>query len=129
MIEECDSSKAIKRLLGVRVSTPVLTCLCELGYPLLSDWIKHKQFKFYTKLFADNTDVNSDPFLFSFRLNFANNCSASTYINTILDSDENLMVNSINSIKSDISMSTSSKLTLYSSLLFTAFMYNINLIL
>ena len=73
---------AMRRLLDVRKSTPKLTCLLESGIPSLEAVVKHKQSKFFRKVFSARIDLRqSDPLMFT--LEFMNNNNRAMY--TIID--------------------------------------------
>ena len=65
---------ALRRLLEVRKSTPILTCLLEAGVPSLEALVKQKQSKFLNRMFIDREDLStSDPLMYT--LDFMkNNC-------------------------------------------------------
>ena len=76
---------AIRRLLDVRNSTPRLTCLLESGIPSLGALVKHKQSKFFSKMFAERADMQqTDPLMFTLEFMSNNNRAIYTHIDNLL---------------------------------------------
>ena len=57
---------AVRRLLDVRKSTPILTCLVEAGLPSLDALVKQRQSRFLRKIFNCRTGLSTtDPLMFT----------------------------------------------------------------
>ena len=58
----------LKQMLGVRRSTPNQVCYAEAGYPTLPDLIRHKQLKFFSKMWSERSRMNDDPLALAIKL-------------------------------------------------------------
>ena len=55
--------KAVKALLGVRITTPNDLCLVEAGLKPVSAIVKSRQKKFLTKMMSSRSDMSDDPLM------------------------------------------------------------------
>ena len=55
--------KAVKALLGVRITTPNDLCLIEAGLRPLSGMVKNRQKKFFAKMLEERSDMTDDPLM------------------------------------------------------------------
>ena len=80
--------KAVKALLGVRITTPNALCLVEAGLRPLSAIVKARQKKFFTKMMESRSDMNDDPFMHVFNITRELNKPMWNYIEQIMDTDD-----------------------------------------
>ena len=80
--------KAVKALLGVRITTPNNLCLIEAGLRPLTGMVKNRQKKFFAKMVEERSDMNDDPFMHVLGITQDANKSMWKYIRSITDSDE-----------------------------------------
>ena len=82
---------AVRRLLDVRKNTPKLTCLLESGIPSLEALVKHKQSKFFRKMFAERADMQTtDPLMFTLDFMSTNNRAIYSHIDNLLETTDYL---------------------------------------
>ena len=55
----------MKELMGVRKTTSNVVCYAELGYPSLPDLLKHRQHKFFHRMWSERNNMNDDPLSFA----------------------------------------------------------------
>ena len=60
--------KAVKALLGVRITTPNNLCLIEAGFKPLSRIVKSCQKKFFRKMVTSQSGIFDDPFMHSMKV-------------------------------------------------------------
>lgn len=105
--------KAIKSLLGVRHSTPNDTCLMEIGYPTLIEYVRYKQFKFYNDHIVPRQHLyNCDPLSFVYDLCLTETPSIVKFFNHLTCPT----FKSLEDIKNSIHDSNRTKFQLYLSL-------------
>ena len=80
--------KAVKALLGVRITTPNNLCLVEAGLKPLHEIVKTRQKKFFTKMALNRSDMQDDPLMHSWNITKELNKPMSKYIDGILDGGE-----------------------------------------
>ena len=74
-------STAVRCLLDVKKSTPILTCLIEAGIPSLRSVVKEKQAKFFKRIYEERKDmVDSDPLMHTLNFMKVNNPALFTHI-------------------------------------------------
>lgn len=80
--------KAVKALLGVRITTPNDLCLIEAGLRPLSAIVKARQKKFFGKMLDARSDMKDDPFMHVFGISRELNKPMWNYIEKIMDTDD-----------------------------------------
>ena len=103
----------IKQLLGVRVTTCTEMCYMELGYPSLKALIQAKQRKFFQLLWGERHGSLDDPWTHAVRLTLASNTSTGRYINSLIHNSVDDVKLSIETLKSNIIRSVSSRRIAY----------------
>ena len=79
--------KAIKALLGVRITTSNSLCLVESGFKPLNGLVKERQKKFFTKMTTLCADIQDDPFMHSMKITEDLNNSMWRYIDNTIRGD------------------------------------------
>ena len=77
--------KAVKALLGVRITTPNDLCLVEGGFRPLSAIVKSRQHKFFKKMVAGRSEMTDDPFMHVFGVTRELNKPMWNYIESLLN--------------------------------------------
>ena len=105
---------ALKRLLGVRLTTCNDLCYIESGYTSLKAIVKSKQRKFFTKMHNDRINLLDDPFGFSLKLVLNNRYNTRTYLyNLINNNSVDDCLGDIQVLKNSIISSVSSRRCTY----------------
>ena len=95
--------KAVKALLGVRITTPNDLCLVEAGLRPLSGIVKSRQQKFFLKMLETRSDMSDDPFIHAFGITREMNSVMWRYIETITSSgDTDFIADEVSKIKESI---------------------------
>ena len=82
---------AVRRLLDVRKNVPKLTCLLESGIPSLEALVRHKQSKFFRKMFVQRVDMEqTDPLMFTLDFMSNNNRAIYSHIENLLEPTDHL---------------------------------------
>ena len=76
---------ALKKLLGVRLTTCNDVCYIESGYPSLKSIVKSKQRKFFTKMYNERSILLDDPLGFVLKFVLSNRYTTRTYLKKIID--------------------------------------------
>ena len=111
--------KAVKALLGVRITTPNDLCLVEAGLRPLSGIVKSRQKKFFSKMLEARSDMTDDPFIHVFGITQEMNSVMWRYIETITNSgDIDFIADELSVIKESIvnHPPSASKFTTYQTL-------------
>jgi hypothetical protein len=103
---------AIKALLCVKVSTPNICCLAELGLPPLHIVVKQKQSNFLRKIMSERSDLSDDPLMFCIELTRSGNPRMSRYIESVI-CQEDFVLAATQSINNDICASQKTKCLSY----------------
>ena len=93
--------KAVKAMLGVRITTPNELCLIEAGLRPLNAIVKTRQKKFLTKMLEERSDMVDDPFTHVFGITRDMNSTMWSYIESILSGDD-FILDEITRIKQNI---------------------------
>ena len=80
--------KAVKALLGVRITTPNNLCLIEAGLRPLSAIVKSRQKKFFTKMMEARSDMQDDPLMHVLNITHDLNKPMWNYIEKLMDTDD-----------------------------------------
>ena len=80
---------AVKSLLGVRTSTPNLTCLIEAGLPSIEALVREKQHRFWTKM-QQHQGMLDDPLWFALEMTKNRNKTMMSHINEITEKHNHL---------------------------------------
>ena len=99
--------KAVKALLGVRITTPNDLCLIEGGLRPLSAIVKSRQNKFFKKMLATRSEMNDDPFMHIFCVTRDMNRTMWRYIESVMSTDD-IVTEEIQNIKNSIENQPSS---------------------
>ena len=92
--------KAVKALLGVRITTPNDLCLIEAGLRPLSAIVRSRQKKFFAKMLEARSDMADDPFMHVFGITREMNRVMWRYIEGITDSgDTDFVVSELSKIR------------------------------
>ena len=111
--------KAVKALLGVRITTPNDLCLVEAGLRPLSGIVKSRQKKFFSKMLEARSNMTDDPFIHVFGITQEMNSVMWRYIETITNSgDTDFIADELSVIKESIvnHPPSASKFTTYQTL-------------
>ena len=93
--------KAVKALLGVRITTPNDLCLIEAGLRPLTAIVKTRQNKFFAKMLEARADMTDDPFMHAFGITRDMNKTMWTYIESVMHGDD-FVADEIAQIKENI---------------------------
>ena len=93
--------KAVKALLGVRITTPNDLCLIEGGLRPLSAIVKSRQNKFFKKMLEARSEMDDDPFMHAFGITRDMNKTMWKYIENVMNTDD-FVTNDIAKIKDSI---------------------------
>ena len=93
--------KAVKALLGVRITTPNALCLIEGGLRPLCAIVKSRQNKFIKKMLASRSDLSDDPFMHVFGITRDMNKPMWRYIESVNNTDD-VVADAIENIKNNI---------------------------
>ena len=106
--------KAIKALLGVRITTSNSLCLVESGFKPLNGLVKERQKKFFTKMTTLCADIQDDPFMHSMKITEDLNNSMWRYIDNTIRGD-NFVESEVQELKEQIlnAPPTKSKFQMY----------------
>lgn len=107
---------AMKQLLGVRKSTPNDVCYAEIGYPSLTDSVKQRQQKFYSKVAAERVDLVDDPLMFCINIVTRANISVSRIISEFESSSVPKVSDMMSAVHERISVSNGSRCVVYQSI-------------
>ena len=94
--------KAVKALLGVRITTPNDLCLIESGLKPLKSIVQKRQKKFFEKMLDARSDMNDDPFMHAFGVTKDMNKTMWTYIESVMDLDDAAIENGLSDVKVSI---------------------------
>ena len=95
--------KAVKALLGVRITTPNDLCLVEAGLRPLSAIVKSRQKKFFAKMLEARSDMTDDPFMHVFGITREMNRVMWRYIEGITESgDTDFVASELSEIRESI---------------------------
>ena len=83
--------KAVKALLGVRITTPNELCLIEAGIRPLTAIVKSRQKKFFTKMLESRANMADDPFMYVFGITLDMNKTMWTYIENLLNGNDHFV--------------------------------------
>ena len=100
---------ALKRMLGVRLTTCNDVCYVESGYVSLKAIVKKKQRKFFVKMYSERFNLDDDPLSFALKLVLNNRYNTRTYLDNLIND------NSIDDFQSDMQSLKNSILTSESS--------------
>lgn len=92
---------AMKELLGVRKTTPNIVCYAVLGYPSLPDLVKHRQHKFFNKMWKERNTLHDDPFIHVVKTVVALNNPTGKLVQDMIRTeveDEPLLVNQVHEL-------------------------------
>lgn len=103
----------IKQLLGVRVTACTELCYVELGYPTLKALIQSKQRRFFQRLWGERRDSVDDPWTHAVGMTLASNTPTGRYINSLIHNSVDDVKLSIETLKSNIIRSVSSRRSTY----------------
>ena len=106
----------IKQLLGVRKTTNNDVCLLELGLPPLRALVKAKQRNFFTKMWIERIDFDSDPLMHAMRVVLGYGDSMSRLVRDLSTVNTNDVEEAKNIMKSKILNSLSNRLVFYKSI-------------
>ena len=81
-------SRAVKCLLGVRITTANDLCYTELGVPSLKNYVKRKQYQFFSKMMSERQGMSDDPLCFALELTRTHNHKLYQYITNLSNSCE-----------------------------------------
>ena len=106
--------KAIKALLGVRITTSNSLCIVESGFKPLNGLVKERQKKFFTKMTTLCADIQDDPFMHSMKITEDLNNSMWRYIDNTIRGD-NFVESEVQELKEQIlnAPPTKSKFQMY----------------
>ena len=94
--------KAVKALLGVRITTPNDLCLIESGLKPLKSLVLKRQSKFFKKMLEARSDMTDDPFMHAFGITRDMNSTMWKYIESVMDADDNFVENGMADIKEGV---------------------------
>ena len=78
-------SRAVKCLLGVRITTANDLCYTELGVPSLNNYVKRKQYQFFSNMMSERQGMSDDPLCFVLELTRTHNHKLYQYITNLSD--------------------------------------------
>ena len=96
--------KAVKALLGVRITTPNDLCLIEAGLRPINAVVKTRQKKFLRKMLEGRSDMSDDPFMHAFVITRDMNKTMWKYIESItrVDDEFDFVAFEVNNLKEAI---------------------------
>ena len=106
----------LKHLLGVRKNTNNDLCMIELGCPPLKALVKERQAKFFNFMRFDRRNMVDDPLNLMLSLTMDTNISTGRYIKSIVENEDNYVVEASNKLVQNVNNSDSSKCTYYKSI-------------
>ena len=111
---------ALKKLLGVRLTTCNDVCYIESGYPSLKALVKGKQRKFFTKMYNERSMLLDDPLGYVINFVLSNRYTTRTYLKNLIDNNVNDIECDRQILKNNIISSNSSRRITYFNLMNTS---------
>ena len=93
--------KAVKALLGVRITTPTDLCLLEGGLKPLGSMVKARQKKFFEKMTTTRAEMTDDPLMHAMNIAKEFNKPTWTYIESVLNGGD-FVADKVNEIKESV---------------------------